>query len=384
MSSTIFEEIVRFIQQRFKSTEFIPLHAPVFQGNEKNYIAETIDSTFVSSVGKFVNQFEEMMCDYTGASFAIATVNGTSALHMALLTSGVEKGDLVVTQPLSFIATCNAISYLGAEPLFIDVDIDTLSLSPLKLAAFLKENTIQKNNTCLHKYTNRRLRACVPMHSFGQSAEIDKIAEICAAHNILLIEDAAESLGTTYKAKHTGTFGECGIYSFNGNKIVTCGGGGIIVTNNPKLAALAKHLTTQGKIPHRWSFNHDYIGYNYRLPNLNAAMACAQLEQLEEFITGKRALAQDYNTFFDALPITFISEQNNVRSNYWLNAILLADKEERDAFLTYSNDCNVMTRPCWNLINSMPMFQHCITGDLTNAHWIEERLVNIPSSFRPN
>jgi len=376
----MFENIVAFIRGLFGTSEFIPLHAPVFKGNEKKYVLETIDSTYVSSVGKFVNRFEEMICDYTGAKFAIATVNGTAALHLALVINEVKASDLIITQPLSFIATCNAIKYVGADPLFIDVDRNTFSLSAEKLDAYLKENTFQKNNECFQKQTGRRIAACVPMHTFGLAADIDAIAEVCRRHNIVLIEDAAESLGTTYNGKHTGTFGDCGTYSFNGNKTITCGGGGMIVTDNEALARHAKHLSTQAKVAHAWDFVHDEVGYNYRLPNINAALACAQMEQLEKFIEAKRTVAAAYEDFFATTSIQYIKEKDNTRSNYWLNAILLNDEEERNTFLRYTNDNNVMTRPCWKLMNKLPMFTRDIAHDVTDAEWIEARLVNIPSS----
>ncbi len=376
----MFEDVVQFIRNQFNTKEFIPLHAPVFKGNEKKYVLDTIDSTFVSSVGEYVNRFEKMICDYTGTKYAIAITNGTAALHLALIINNVKQNDLVITQPLSFIATCNAISYINARPLFIDVDKNTLSLSAEKLKFFLEEKAFLSNKECFHKETGERIKACVPMHTFGQAAEIDTIAELCNKYNIALIEDAAESLGTIYKGKHTGTFGLCGTYSFNGNKTITCGGGGMIVTDDEKIAKTAKHLSTQAKVAHRWNFEHDSIAYNYRLPNINAALACAQMEQLETFITAKRKLAEAYKEFFSNTSYTFISEQKNVRSNYWLNAVLLNDESERDAFLAYTNDNNVMTRPCWMLMNKLPMFKDCPSYDLSNAEWIERRLVNIPSS----
>lgn len=377
----MFEDVIQFIRTQFNTQEFIPLHVPVFKGNEKQYVLDTIDSTFVSSVGEYVNRFEKMICNYTGARYAIATTNGTAALHLALVINDVHAGDLVITQPLSFIATCNAISYINATPLFIDVDKNTLSLSAEKLKIFLNEMTIIKNKECFYKETGQRIKACVPMHTFGQAAEIDVIAEICNKYNIILIEDAAESLGTKYKEKHTGTYGVCGTYSFNGNKTITCGGGGMIVTNDERLAKKAKHLSTQAKVAHRWNFEHDSIAYNYRLPNINAALACAQMELLETFIAAKRRLAQAYKEFFTTTSYKFISEQKNVRSNYWLNAILLKDEVERDAFLTHTNDNGIMTRPCWMLMNKLVMFKDCPSADdLRNAEWIEGRLVNIPSS----
>ncbi|MCO4293108.1 LegC family aminotransferase [Solitalea sp. MAHUQ-68] len=378
----MYKKVVEFIREQFKTDEFIPLHAPVFTGNEKEYLLETIDSTFVSSVGKYVDKFEELIRDYTGAKYAIATTNGTSALHMALMLAGVKQGDLVLTQPLSFIATCNAISYIGAEPLFIDVDKETLSLSADALNEFLKEAVEVKDGQAIHKNTGRRIAACIPMHTFGHPARIDELVDLCQQYNINLIEDAAESLGTTYKNQQTGTFGLLGTYSFNGNKTITCGGGGMIVTNDEHLGKLAKHLTTQAKVPHRWDFVHDHIGYNYRLPNLNAALACAQIEQLDAFIANKRELAENYHNFFAKQDIQFVSEPNDSKSNYWLNAILLKNREERDEFLTYSNENGVMTRPVWELMNRLPMFTKAITTDISNAEWIADRLVNIPSSVR--
>lgn len=380
----MYNDVVEFIRKQFASDEFIPLHAPVFAGNEKKYVLDTIESTFVSSVGKFVDKFEELIREYTGAKYAIATTNGTSALHMALMLAGVKQGDLVITQPLSFIATCNAISYIGAEPLFVDIDKETLGLSPEVLKGFLKETVEIKNGQSIHKNTGRRIAACVPMHTFGHPAKIDELVDICQQYNINLVEDAAESLGSIYKSQQTGTFGLLGTYSFNGNKTITCGGGGMIVTNDDHLGKLAKHLTTQAKVPHRWDFVHDHIGYNYRLPNLNAAIACAQMEQLDAFIANKRELAENYYNFFEKQDIQFISEPNNSRSNYWLNAVLLKNREERDLFLNYSNDKGVMTRPVWELMNRLPMFDKAITSDISNAEWIADRLVNIPSSVRLN
>ncbi len=379
----MFENIVQFIRQHFNKPEgFIPLHEPQFIGNEKLYVADAIDSTYVSSVGKYVDRFEEMIRDYTGARYAIATTNGSSALHMSLILAGVKRDELVITQPLTFIATCNAISYIGAEPLFIDVDIHTLGLSPAKLKEFLDEEAIIINDECIHKGTGRRIAACIPMHTFGHPVEIDTIADICNGYGIALIEDAAESLGSTYKKQQTGTFGLLGTYSFNGNKTITCGGGGMIVTNDERLGKLAKHLTTQAKVPHSWEFVHDHIGYNYRLPNLNAALACAQMELLDRFISDKRNLASNYKQFFKATAIKFVDEPIHAVSNFWLNSILFQDKDERDSFLKFANDQHVMTRPAWTLMNKLPMFSHCLTGDLSTSSYLEDRLVNIPSSVK--
>lgn len=372
---------IEFIRELYPNQKTIYLHEPLFIGNEKKYLIDAIDSTFVSSVGPYVDKFEEMMRDYTGASHAIAVVNGTAALHISLILAGVQREDLVITQALSFIATCNAISYIGAEPCFIDVDLNNLGMSADALEEFL-EHVELKNNIPFHKPTGKKIGACVPMHTFGFPVDLDKIVYLCNKYNIPLVEDAAESLGSTYKNKKTGTFGLLGTYSFNGNKTITCGGGGIIVTNDEKLGKMAKHLTTQAKIPHRWKFEHDHIGYNYRCPNLNSALACAQLEQLETFVENKRQTATKYKDYFSQRGITYIDEPTNSRSNFWFNSILLDNMEERDNFLTETNDNGVMTRPIWALMNRLVMFQHCIHDGLKNSQYIEERLVNLPSSVR--
>lgn len=381
----MFSDFTQFCREQFKEPSgSIPLHRPYFIGNEKKYVADAIDSTFVSSVGEYVNLFEKNLKDYCGANYAIACVNGTAALHISLLLAGLKSDELVITQPLSFIATCNAISYIGSQPLFIDINKETLGLCPEKLLNFLKDKTeIRKDGFCYHKPSGKRIAACVPMHTFGHPVQIDSIAEICSNYNIPLIEDAAESIGSFYKGKHTGTFGLLGTLSFNGNKTITCGGGGAILTNNKEIAQKAKHLTTQAKVPHAWDFVHDEIGYNYRMPNLNAALACAQLENLNLFLEKKRALAASYKRFFEKNNIAFIHEPKDSKSNYWLNAILLNDRTQRDEFLAFTNSNGVMTRPSWTLMNKLVMFKDCITENIDNAIYIEERLVNIPSSYIP-
>ena len=381
-SSDSFHQIIDFIKSLYPNENPVTLHEPRFVGNEKKYVLDAIDSTFVSSVGRYVDRFEEMICEITGAGFAVATVNGTCALHVALKLAGVQPGDEVITQPLSFVATANAISYCGAKPIFLDVSRKTLGLDPTALKEFLKSNTQTKNQSCYNSVTGKRIAACVPMHTFGHPCQIDSIAEICEHYNIALIEDAAESIGSTYKDQHTGTFGLFGVYSFNGNKTVTCGGGGAIVTNDEALAKKAKHITTTAKAPHPYEYIHDTIGYNYRMPNLNAALACAQLEQLDFFIEKKRELAKCYQKFFEPLGIPFVDEPNYARSNYWLNSIILPDRETRDEFLKATNEAGVMTRPVWKLLNQLEMYKDCQTDALTNAQWLEERLVNIPSSVR--
>lgn len=377
-----YPEMISFIQSVYRTNDFIPLHAPSFNGNEKSYVLETIDSTFVSSVGKFVDKFEEIIKEYTGAKFAIATVNGTAALHMSLILAGVRKDDLVITQALSFIATCNAISYLHADPVFVDIDKDTLGMSPESLEEFLKENTYLENGICFHKISKRRISACVPMHTFGHPVKIEQIEKICLQYNIILVEDAAESIGSFLNGLHTGNFGKLAAFSFNGNKTVTCGGGGVIITNDEKLGKLGKHLTTQAKVPHKWDFVHNHIGYNYRLPNLNAAMACAQLEQIETFIADKREIASLYKDFFEGSQYKFVEEPIGARSNYWLNAILAENITHRDEVLEKLNAAKVMSRPCWALMHKLEMFKNCFRDNLNNSIWVEERLINIPSSYR--
>lgn len=375
---------INFIRETFQTKDFIPLHAPTFSGNEKKYLNECIDSTFVSSVGKFVDSFEEKLAEYTGAKRAVVCVNGTNAIHLALIACGVESNDEVITQPLSFVATPNAISYANATPVFLDVDRDTMGLSPTSLKSFLETHTEQKNGFCYNKTSGNRIKACLPMHTFGHACRIDEIKAICEQYTISLIEDAAEAMGSFYKNQHLGTFGELGVISFNGNKVMTTGGGGAIITNNEALADKIKHLSTQAKIPHAWEYAHDEIGYNYRMPNINAALGLAQLEQLPHFIKYKRNLAERYKSFFQESNVEFFKESQLEESNYWLNAIVLKDKAERDQFLDTTNKEGIMTRPIWQLNNKLKMFNDCQTDGLENASWLEERVVNIPSSVINN
>jgi perosamine synthetase len=374
------QKTVDFIKQTFNTNEFIPLHEPRFIGNEKKYLNDCIDSTFVSSVGKYVDTFEKEFAKIVGSKYAIATVNGTAALHISLILADVKKDDEVITQPLTFIATCNAISYIGAKPIFVDVDLDTLGLSPDSLKSFLETNCELKENICINKTTGKTIKACVPMHTFGHPCRIDEIKDICDTWNISLVEDAAESLGSFYKEKHTGTFGKVGAFSFNGNKIITSGGGGVIVTDDEVIAKRAKHITTTAKIPHPFEYVHDEIGYNYRLPNINAALLVAQLEQLKGFLEAKRNLSLKYKEFFSSNNINFIEEPKNCKSNYWIQAVLLNDKKQRDNFLEFTNKNGVMTRPIWKLMNELEMFKDCQKTDLKNSKYLEERVVNIPSS----
>lgn len=376
-------DIIDFIRDLYQTAEFIPLHEPKFIGNEKAYVIDCIESTFVSSVGKYVDRFEQMMADYTGAKYAVATVNGTAALHVALKLVGVSQGDEVITQPLSFVATCNAISYCGAKPVFVDVDRDTLGMSPDSLRSFLSAHTTQTSTVCINKTTGRKISAVVPMHTFGHPCRIDEIAKICEEFGIPLIEDAAESLGSYYQGRHTGTFGKLAAFSFNGNKTITTGGGGMIITDDEAIAKHAKHITTTAKQPHPFEFVHDEIGYNYRLPNINAALGCAQMENLTRLLENKRSIALSYADFFSSSSnATFVAEPAQSISNYWLNALILEDKQAQDVFLKELNEAGVMARPIWRLMNELTMFHDCQYSELSNAKWLEERVVNIPSSAR--
>lgn len=378
----VYKDTINFIRELYQTDDFLPLHEPVFLGNEKKYLNECIDSTFVSSIGKFVDQFEAMIAEFVGVKYAVATVNGTAALHMALKLVGVNDGSEVITQPLTFVATCNAISYCGAVPIFIDVDRDTMGLSPKSLEYFLCEQTEQKHNACYNKSTGKRISAVVPMHTFGIPCRIDEISDICDRYNIALVEDTAESLGSYYKGKHTGRFGRVSAFSFNGNKTITTGGGGMIVTDDATLAQKAKHITTTAKIAHPYEFTHDEVAYNYRLPNINAALGCAQMESLDFIIENKKETAESYREFFKESKINFAIEIENSEANCWLNAVILKDKKERNVFLKNTNDAGVMTRPVWQLMNRLSMFKSCQSAVLTNAYWLEERVVNIPSGVR--
>lgn len=375
-------QLTGFVRKLYGQEGFIPLHAPVFLGREKEYLNDCVDSTFVSSVGAYVDRFEGLMREITGARHAIATMNGTAALHLSLVLAGVGRDDEVITQPLSFVATCNAIAYQQAHPVFVDVDKDTLSLSPTALEQFLTENAEVRVGGTFNRLTGRRLAAVVPMHSFGLPGRIEALAEVCARWGLVLIEDAAESLGSYVGTTHTGRFGRIGAFSFNGNKIVTSGGGGCVITDDPELGKLAKHLSTTAKQPHSWEFFHDQVGYNYRMPNINAALACAQLEQLETFLTNKRETAAGYRAFCLENDWQFVDELPGCHSNFWLNAVLMADRTERDQFLKMSNDAGVMVRPIWTLMQRLPAFQGAQCAPLPNAEWLEDRVVNIPSSFR--
>jgi perosamine synthetase len=375
-------EIIDFIKNQYSSKSFIPLHEPNFSGKEREYVLDTINSTYVSSVGPYVDKFELMMADLSKTKKAVAIVNGTSALQVALRLSGVGSGDEVLTQALTFIATINAIIYNGASPVFLDVDLDTMGLSPKAVEHFLKEFGEIREGGCYNKKTNKKISACMPMHTFGFPVHLEELMIICKKWNIPIVEDAAESIGSEYKGLPTGSFGKLGVFSFNGNKIVTSGGGGVIVTSDLDLGIKAKHLTTTAKVPHPYEYVHDDIGYNFRMPNLNAALACAQLEQLDCFIQNKRALALDYNDFFKTKGINFRTELPNTKANYWLMCLQLDNKKEKDIFLKETNENKVMTRPIWQLIFKSPIYSRFQRDAQENALYLEERIVNIPSSVR--
>ncbi|QSW87446.1 MULTISPECIES: LegC family aminotransferase [Flavobacterium] len=375
-------ETISFIKEQYKTENPIPLHTPYFGGNEKKYLIETIDSTYVSSVGAYVDQFELMMENITQTSKTVAVVNGTAAIQVALRLIGVKTGDEVLTQALTFVATANAIAYQNATPVFLDVDLDTMGLSPKAVEIFLDEFGDLRQDGCYNKKTGKKISACLPMHTFGFPVHLIELIEICNKWKIPVVEDAAESLGSKYKGKSTGSFGKLGTFSFNGNKIVTCGGGGAIVTNDLKLGQKGKYLTTTAKIPHPYEFVHDEMGYNFRMPNLNAALACAQLEQLDDFLQNKRKLANEYKTFFESNGIIFRTETPDTEANYWLMCIELENKSERDLFLKSTNKNNVMTRPIWKLMYRLPMYSNCQRDEQLNAEFLEDRIVNIPSSVR--
>lgn len=372
--------IVEFVRDTYQTNDFIPLHAPTFNGNEKAYVMETIESTFVSSVGKFVDDFEHKIEAYTGTAKAVATVNGTAALHAALYMAGVQRGDLVVTQVLTFVATCNALYHMGAEPIFVDVSPVSLGLCPKAVDAYLSEHAEVTENGCIHKITRQRIKAAVPMHTFGHPVELDELFAVCQKWQLVLVEDAAESLGSFYKGKHTGTLGDFGAVSFNGNKIITTGGGGMVLCKTKEQGLRTKHITTTAKVPHPYEFFHDEAGFNYRMPNLNAALGCAQMEVIDQYLVQKRELASQYQNFFSGSDIQFVVEPDYAHSNYWLNAIICPDLASREAILRETNAAGVMTRPIWKLMHRLPMFDGALRGDLSQSEFIEAHLVNLPST----
>lgn len=376
------DDLVNFIRQLYESNQPIPLHEPSFTGNEKQYLLDAVDSTFVSSVGRFVDDFEKYVATYTGAKFAIATVNGTSALHAALISAGVASDDEVITQSLTFVATCNAIRYCNAVPVFVDVSRKTAGMDPESLEAFLNTNCeIRDDGVCWNKNTSRPVRVCMPMHSFGQPVEIKSISELCARYNITLVEDAAESLGSHYAGRHTGTYGKLGALSFNGNKIITTGGGGMVLTDSEELAINARHITTTAKVSSKWAMEHDKVAFNYRMPNINAAIGMAQMEALQKYISLKRELANSYIEWGSEQGLDFLVEEHGSSSNYWLNNVITSNIDERNILLEFTNQKGILTRPAWTPMHKLPMFRDCQSSDLSNTEWLFDRLVSLPSGI---
>jgi len=375
------QKLIQFVQDTYQTQEFIPLHVPTFQGNEKAYVLDTIDSTFVSSVGKYVDQFEQKIEQFTQCKKAVATVNGTAALHTALYMAGVKAGDLVITQALTFVATCNALFHMGAEPIFVDVSKISLGLCPKATEAYLAQNAeLNNEGHCVNKQTGQIIRAVIPMHTFGHPVELDELFAVCQRWNLVLVEDAAESLGSYYKGQHTGTIGQFGALSFNGNKVITTGGGGMVMCDDIKVGQHTRHVTTTAKVPHAFEFFHDEAGFNYRLPNINAALGCAQMEGLSDILANKRLLAKQYQDFFNGSDFQFVTEPSYAQSNYWLNAIICPDVEQRNELLKQTNEQKVMTRPIWQLMHRLPMFKNSMRSDLPVSEWLEAHLVNLPST----
>ena len=373
--------LVEFIRDIYQTNETIHLHEPTFSGNEKSYLTETIDSTFVSGIGRYVDLFESEVEGYTKTERAISVVNGTAALQSMLYLSGVCSGDMVITQALTFVATCNALHHIGARPIFVDIELTSFSLCPDAVTEWLSDNAeLDAQGACRHKKSGSAIKVVMPMHTFGHPAKLEELVKICELWNLTLLEDAAESLGSFYKSQHTGTFGRFASVSFNGNKIITTGGGGMIMCRDKSDGARAKHVTTTAKVPHAYDFYHDEPGFNFRLPNVNAAIGCAQMEQLSQFLTMKRNLASKYEEYFSGSEYMFVKEPKYARSNYWLNAVVCADFDHRTALLNDSNSLGVMTRPVWQLMHRLPMFKNDIRDELKNSIWAEKRLVNLPSS----
>jgi aminotransferase in exopolysaccharide biosynthesis len=376
------KEITAYIKNLYPNQTPVLLHCPEFFGNEKRYLEECIDTKYVSYIGRFVAGMEDKIKEITGAKFAVALVNGTSALHILLLAIGIRPGDEIITQSLSFVATSAAIVHAQGIPVFVDVEQNTLGMSPDSLNDFLAEYATIADGKCFNRKTGKQIKAVIPMHTFGHPVRIDEIQKICDKYSLLLIEDSAESLGSFFNGKHTGTFGMASILSFNGNKLATTGGGGMVITNDEAIANKIRYISTTAKRPHRWEFYHDEVGYNLRMPSLNAAVGLAQLEYFDRILENKRKTARIYQQFFNKIGIKFITEPDKAKSNYWLNAILFDDRKQRDEFLEYSNDNDVQTRPAWTLLHTLPPYQHCQHTEVPNAEYIADRLVNIPSSVR--
>lgn len=379
---TDFSLVRNFIRELYPEMDPVLLHCPQFLGNEKKYLNECIDTKFVSYVSHFVSDMEGMIKKITGSSNAVALVSGTEALHMALICSGIKPDEEVITQALTFAATSSAIVNVGAVPVYVDVDRDTLGMSPTSLEKFLKDNVRLESGRCVNKSSGRTITACMPMHTFGHPCRIDEIKKLCDEYNLILIEDSAESLGSFYNGQHTGTFGKVGIFSFNGNKTITTGGGGMVITDDATIAERVRYLSTTAKQPSKWEFLHTEAGFNLRMPGINAAVGVAQLEYLDIILQNKRDTAKLYHDFFSSLNIPCVLEPANSKSNYWLNAIILNDRKERDVFLEDSNGHNIQTRPIWKLMYKLPPYEKFQRVDMTNSEWLEDRVVNIPSSVR--
>lgn len=378
----MFEAFVHWVRKYYQRPEgIIHLHESLITENDYNYIKDCLNSRIVSSVGSYVDQLEQRICKFTNASYAVATINGTSALHISLLLAGVQPGELVITTPFTYVATGNAILYTGADPLFLDIDRQTLGLSPKKLNDFLDKGTFRKSDGHrYHKVSGKRIAACLPVHAFGHPAAMEEITSTCSGFHIPVIEDAAEALGSWYKNKHAGTWGLAGIFSFNGNKLITSGGGGMIVTQHQEFAAQALHLTTQARIKENYGYFHDYLGYNYRMPNLNAALGCAQMDNVDSILQKTAHLTEAYRKFFQPYGVSVIKAPLHADSNYWMQAIMLKSEEERDNFVQYTNEQEVHTRPAWQLLHRFPMFASCFCDELENAEYIEKHVACLPST----
>lgn len=375
-----FQKITKFIRGIYETNEKIPLHSPTFNYEEKNYVVKTIESSFVSSVGSYVDQFEQDLQKYTKCGSAVVTVNGTSALTTALIVAGIKQNDLVITQPLTFVATCNALFHIGARPIFVDVSKNNLGLSATAVRNYLESFAYIKDSKCCHRKTNQQIKALMPMHTFGHPAEMDELSDICDEWNLTLIEDAAESLGSYYKGRHTGTIGTFGALSFNGNKIITTGGGGAVLCKTEALGKKAKHISTTAKVDHAYEFLHDEIGYNFRMPNINAALGCAQIKKIDTFIQNKRSLAIHYEDFFRNSEFKFVKEPEYAKSNYWLNAVICPTVESKNEILKGCNSKGIMVRPAWRLMHKLDMFKNELKGELPNSEYFENLLINLPST----
>lgn len=376
------KKILEIIKSIYPSKTNIPLHEPFFDEGDYAIVADTVKSSFVSSVGEHVINFEKNIAEFTNSKMAVVTSNGTSALHVTLYALGVSQEHYVLTQALSFVATSNAIRHCGADPIFIDINKDTLGMCPDSLSSWLDNNAeLNDRNECIYKVDGRIIKACLPMHTFGHALQIDKLISVCEQWKLPLIEDSAEALGTNYANQSVGTFGKAGIFSFNGNKIITTGGGGAIITNDEEFGRKIKHLSTTAKILHPYNFYHDEVGFNYRMPNLNAALGVSQLKKLASFLETKREIANYYRSNLENEDVSFVVEPNLCKSNYWLNTIICNDEEQKTNIIEFTNSQGVNTRPAWKPLNTLPMFNNLPKDELSVTEWAYKRIVNLPSSF---